>query len=80
MITTSAIRRAREVAAPLLVCVCDRENLMNPAYAAMVAHRAPRGVVRHYDSDHFEIYHPPLVMQVFADQIAFLKEHLDVRA
>lgn len=80
MVATSVIRHARNVNAPLLVCVCDRETLMDPVYAAMVARRAPRGVARHYDSDHFAIYHPPLVAQVLADQTAFLQEHLDVRA
>ncbi|HET6736907.1 alpha/beta hydrolase [Mycobacterium sp.] len=79
MVTTSAIRHARNVKAPLLVCVCDRETLMDPQYAELVARRAPRGVARHYDSDHFEIYHPPLVNQALADQTAFLQEHLDVR-
>lgn len=79
MVTTSALRHARNVKAPLLVCVCDRENLMDPRYAELVARRAPRGVARHYDSDHFAIYHPPLVSQALADQIAFLQEHLDVR-
>jgi dienelactone hydrolase len=79
MVTTSAMRHARDVSAPLLVCVCDRENLMDPAYAATVARRAPRGVARHYDSDHFAIYHPPLAAQVLADQTAFLQKHLDVR-
>jgi pimeloyl-ACP methyl ester carboxylesterase len=80
IVTTSALRHAREVTAPLLVCVCDRESLMDPAYAELAARRAPRGVARHYDSDHFAIYHPPLVGQVLADQTAFLREHLDVRA
>jgi len=80
MVTTSALRHARDVTAPLLVCVCDRENLMDPAYAELAARRAPRGVARHYDSDHFAIYHPPLVSDVLADQTAFLQEHLDVRA
>jgi hypothetical protein len=37
-------------------------------------------VARHYESDHFAVYHPPLVNRVLADQVAFLKEHLDVRA
>ena len=80
MVTTSALRDARRVTAPLLVCVCDRENLMDPAYAALVARRAPRGVARHYASDHFEIYHPPLLPRVLADQTAFLQEHLGVHA
>lgn len=64
---------------PLLVCVCDRENLIEPKYVELAAGRAPRGEARHYDSDHFEIYHPPLVDQALADQTAFLREHLDVR-
>jgi pimeloyl-ACP methyl ester carboxylesterase len=80
MVTTSAMRHARHIDAPLLVCVCDRENLMDPAYAALIARRAPKGVARHYDSDHFAIYHPPLVATVLADQTAFLQEHLGVGA
>jgi dienelactone hydrolase len=81
MVTTSALRHARRVVAPLLVCVSDRENLMNPKYAELVARRAPNGVARHYPSDHFDVYHPPLVSRVLADQAAFLVEHLDdVRA
>jgi pimeloyl-ACP methyl ester carboxylesterase len=79
MVTTSVLRHARRIDAPLLVCVCDKENLMDPAFAALVARRAPNGVARHYDSDHFAIYHPPLVAQVLADQTAFLQEHLSVR-
>jgi pimeloyl-ACP methyl ester carboxylesterase len=78
MVTTSAMRQARDITAPLLVCVCDRETLMDAKYAEQLARRAPRGVARHYDSDHFAIYHPPLVDQVLADQVAFLKEHLHV--
>ncbi|SEH70318.1 Alpha/beta hydrolase family protein [Mycolicibacterium rutilum] len=80
MVTTSAIRDARKVRAPLLVCVCDRETLMDPAYAELVARRAPRGRARHYAADHFEIYHPPQVTAALADQTAFLQEHLDVCA
>ena len=78
MVTTSALRQARRVRAPLLVCVCDRENLMDPRYGKLVARRAPNGIARHYDSDHFAIYHPPLVNRVLADQTAFLQEHLRV--
>ena len=32
------------------------------------------------DSDHFAIYHPPLVTAVLADQTAFLQEHFGVDA
>ena len=62
---------------PLLVCISDRENLMDPAIAARVAHVAPRGIAIHYPTDHFEVYHPPFVERIVADQIAFLLRHLD---
>ena len=77
---TSAKRKARRIAAPLLVCVSQRETLMDPRHAEDVARRAPRGVARHYDSDHFEVYHPPLLDRMLADQTAFLTEHLCVDA
>ncbi|MDT5082785.1 MAG: hypothetical protein QOJ80_7422 [Mycobacterium sp.] len=80
MVSTSTLCHAGKVTAPLLVCVCDREHLMDPKYAALVAYRAPKGEAKHYDSDHFDVYHPPLVARVLADQTTFLKEHLDVRA
>lgn len=79
LVAASALRDARKVHAPLLVCACDRETLMDPEHAVRVAHAAPRGVLRRYPSDHFEIYHPPLVDTVLADQINFLRKHLDVR-
>jgi pimeloyl-ACP methyl ester carboxylesterase len=75
---TSAKRAARQIAAPLLVCVSQRETLMDPRHAEDVARRAPRGIARHYDGDHFAIYHPPLVADLLADQTGFLQEHLHV--
>jgi pimeloyl-ACP methyl ester carboxylesterase len=80
LVSNSALRHAARITAPLLVCVCDRENLIDPKYVELVARRAPRGEAHHYDSDHFQIYHPPLVEQALADQTAFLMEHLDVGA
>ncbi|QLL05807.1 alpha/beta hydrolase [Mycobacterium vicinigordonae] len=75
---TSAKRAARRITAPVLVCISDRETLMDPRHAEDVARRAPRGTARHYDGDHFQIYHPPLLADLLADQTAFLKEHLSV--
>ena len=68
---------ARQVRCPLLVCVSDRENLMNPAIALRVAGEAPLGRAIRYPTDHFQVYHPPFVDSIVADQIAFLTEHLD---
>lgn len=75
---TSAKHGAGKIAAPLLVCVSKRETLANPCHAEDVGRRAVHGTVRHYDGDHFQIYHPPLVARLLADQIRFLQEHLHV--
>lgn len=72
----SAKRRAANIQAPLLVCVSQRETLMDPRHAEDVAAAAPRGVARYYDADHFGIYHPPLLTELLADETAFLREHL----
>ncbi len=34
---------------------------MDPRHAEDVARSAPRGEMRHYDGDHFEVYHRPLL-------------------
>jgi pimeloyl-ACP methyl ester carboxylesterase len=75
---TSAKRVARRISAPLLVCVSQRETLMDPRHAEDVARRAPFGEMRHYDGDHFEVYHRPLLDQLLTDQTAFLQRHLHV--
>jgi pimeloyl-ACP methyl ester carboxylesterase len=67
---------AARIRCPLLVCVSDRENLMDPDIAARVAERAPRGQAIHYDADHWTIYHPPQVDQLISDQLAFLRRHM----
>jgi len=77
MLFYDAASRAKRVRCPLLVCVSERENLMDPAIALRVAERAPRGRAIRYPTDHFQVYHPPFVERIVADQIAFLTEHLD---
>lgn len=77
--SSSAKRGAVKIKAPLLVCVSDRETLMDPRHAEDVAAAAHRGLARHYDGDHFQIYHPPLLSMLLDDQTAFLQEHLGVR-
>jgi hypothetical protein len=75
---TSAIRTASRITAPTLVCVSDRETLMDPQRAEDIARRAPRGEARHYNADHFDVYHPPLLARLLADQTDFLRRHLNV--
>lgn len=78
IVFNSAKREAHRITAPVLVCVSRRETLMDPRHAELVARRAPRGIARHYDGDHFQIYHPPLLADLLADQTAFLSEYLHV--
>jgi pimeloyl-ACP methyl ester carboxylesterase len=75
---TSAKRAAPRISAPLLVCVSLRETLMDPRHAEDVARSAPLGEMRHYDGDHFEVYHRPLLDSLLIDQTAFLQRHLHV--
>ncbi|WP_327115814.1 alpha/beta fold hydrolase [Nocardia sp. NBC_01730] len=76
MLFYNAASSAPRVRCPLLVCACEQENLIDPAIAGRVAATAPRAVLKHYDADHFTVYHPPAVEQIVADQIDFLTAHL----
>jgi pimeloyl-ACP methyl ester carboxylesterase len=75
---TSARHVVRRISAPTLVCVSDRETLMDPRHAADIARQVPRGEARHYDADHFDVYHPPMLNRLLADQTDFLRTHLHV--
>jgi pimeloyl-ACP methyl ester carboxylesterase len=76
MVRYHAAAELPKVRCPLLVCVSDRETLIDPAGVPAAAATAPRATVRHYPADHFDVYHPPLRDQIVADQVAFLTEHL----
>lgn len=76
MLFYHAAAAAPRVRCPLLVCLSDQENLIDPAIAEKVAVTAPRATVKHYDADHFSVYHPPLVERIVADQLDFLTAHL----
>jgi pimeloyl-ACP methyl ester carboxylesterase len=78
LVAATATRHARNVQAPLLVCVSDNEGLMDPKYVEVVARRAPKGVEKHYPADHFEVYHLPVLKNILRDQTDFLLEHLHV--
>ncbi len=80
MLFYNAAAQAHRVSCPLLVCVSNQENLMDPAIAVRTARLAPRGEARHYQADHFSVYHKPVVDQILADQIEFLTRHLAVRS
>ncbi|MCE7984367.1 MAG: alpha/beta fold hydrolase [Caldilinea sp. CFX5] len=66
---------AERLVMPLLVCVADQEVYANPAFQVKIGQQAPRGEVRHYPGEHFDLYHG-LFAQVIADEIDFLQRHL----
>ncbi|WNM31947.1 alpha/beta hydrolase [Streptomyces sp. Li-HN-5-11] len=73
-------RRASEVKAPLLVCVCERDKVTPARKTEQLASRAARGEVKRYDAGHFDIYVGDWFERVVADQIDFLERHVPVEA
>ena len=70
------VTKAARIEAPMLVCVCDRDQTTPPEPAAKAAARAPRGRAVHYDCGHFDIYVGEWFERAVSDQIAFLKDHV----
>ena len=74
---------AERLTMPLLVCVADGDVNASPRFAEYVASRAPRAEVKRYSVGHFDVYremNPAVFEQVIADQIAFLRKHLQSAA
>jgi fermentation-respiration switch protein FrsA (DUF1100 family) len=65
-------RHAKDIAGPLLVCICDKDTLVSTKAAEKVAQRAPRGEARHYPVGHFDIYVGEWFERAVADQTEFL--------
>lgn len=66
-------RRARRVRCPLLVQVADGDSTTPPAPAIRAARRAPRGELRRYPGDHFDVYLGELFERAVTDQLDFLE-------
>lgn len=70
-------RNARNITAPLLVCVCDHDTVAPAGPTLRYASRAPHGEVKRYPVGHFDIYTGEAFEQVVADQVDFLVRHLN---
>jgi fermentation-respiration switch protein FrsA (DUF1100 family) len=70
------IQKARDVTCPFLVCIADKDHItpVKPAIEAVA--RAPRGELRRYPLEHFDIYIGDGFEEAVADQIEFLNRHL----
>jgi pimeloyl-ACP methyl ester carboxylesterase len=70
-------RYARDLHCPWLVCVGECDQVAKPGPAIAAANRAPLGELRIYPGvDHFDIYDGPQHEKLVADQLAFLRRHL----
>lgn len=69
-------RKAKDIAAPILFCVCDEDTVAPARPTLRYAAQAPRGEVKRYPVGHFDIYTGEQFDRVTDDQIAFLAEHV----
>lgn len=70
---------ARQLSAPLLVCAAEQDDATPLDHVRRLASAAPHSALRTYPVGHFEFYRDPATRQrVLDDQVAFLREHLQV--
>lgn len=73
-------RKAARVRCPILFCVCDHDTVAPAKATLRHAAKAPRGEVERYPAGHFDIYTGEHFEQVVADQLAFLRAHIQPRS
>ena len=73
-------RRAKEVASPILFCICDPDSVAPSGPTRKYAAQAPKGEIKVYRDGHFGIYVGEGFEQVVTDQIDFLTRHVPVKA
>ena len=72
------VRHAKAVGCPLLVQTVAGESVVSNRAAERAAARAPRGEHRRYPGlNHFDVYTGDGFERLNADQVAFLRPHLD---
>ncbi len=73
-------RKAKEVASPILFCICDPDSVAPSGPTRKYAAQAPKGEIKVYQDGHFGIYVGEGFEQVVTDQIEFLTRHVPVTA
>ena len=68
---------SRSVATHGVVCLADYDRETLAEHTLRIAERAERGEVVRYPIRHYDIYRPDIRARVIADQVAFLRRHLD---
>ncbi len=67
------IKAAPKIQSPLLMVVCDRDEICPATMAARAAELAPRGEAVHFDSSHFEIYFGELFDSAVQAMLQFMR-------
>lgn len=67
---------AEKIKMPLLICIADKEVYANPSFQEWVGLQAPKGEIKHYDAEHFDVYIGDTFEQVVKDQIDFIHKHV----
>jgi uncharacterized protein len=74
------IKSAPRIAAPLLMIVCERDEICPPSIARRAAVIAPRGRSASFDSSHFEIYFGDLFEGAVSSMVSFLNAEMPAAA
>lgn len=68
------IKQAASIRSPLLMVVCDRDEICPAKYAVKASQLAARGRAVHFDSSHFDIYFGSLFDEATATMLQFMAE------
>jgi dienelactone hydrolase len=71
-------RKADRIKAPLLVCLCEEDSLVNLRATEKVAEDAPQGELARFPIGHFDIYTGDWFERAVSRQTEFLTRHLDM--
>lgn len=74
--TDRPTRRLAAIRCPLLVCVCDYDQITPVRPAVRVAHNAPCGQLHRYPLQHFDVFTGDGFEHVVRDQTTFLRHTL----
>lgn len=72
-------RKAARIGCPILFAIAQDDRITPPEFAQAAADRAPRAEVKRYPGGHFDLYAGDGFERVIADQLAFLRSHLQPR-
>jgi dienelactone hydrolase len=69
-------RKARNIACPILFCICENDTVAPAGPTKRYAAQAPQGETKLYADGHFDIYVGNAFERVVTDQLGFLNRHV----